>query len=311
MKQIQLFIILFLFGNLTSIAQTVTNLRFEQSGKMIDVYYDLSGKDDESFQIKLYCSLDEGKAWGTSLYYVTGAVGEKIKPGNNKKITWDVIKEKEKLVGEVKFKIEVTPMSGCYSFTITHKVGIIAPVTKTVTYGVVETNLTGSKKCWITQNLGSDRQPTVPTDASEASAGWYWQFNRKQGYISDGTSRSPNTTWISYINENSNWLLANDPCNLLLGNRWRLPTITEWENADATSRWNNYNETFVSALKLHAAGNLNESDGSLYDRGSTGYYWSSSQYSSDYSRHLNIVSSSITLTYNLKAYGFTLRCLRD
>jgi uncharacterized membrane protein len=195
--------------------------------------------------------------------------------------------------------------------SITHTAGSIAPVNKTVNYGTVQTNLTGSNKCWITQNLGADRQATSATDNTEASAGWYWQFNKKQGYKHDGTTRTPNTTWITSINENSDWLPANDPCTLLLGSGWRLPTGTEWQTADANGGWDNYNETFGSVLKLHAAGNLTNSVGSLGSRGVSGNYWSSSQTNSDYGRNLNF-SDGFSGMYNYdKAYGFTARCLRD
>jgi hypothetical protein len=197
------------------------------------------------------------------------------------------------------------------TLNITHTAGAIAPVNKTVNYGTVQSSLTGSTKCWITQNLGSDHQATSATDATEASAGWYWQFNRKQGYKHDGTTRTPNTTWITPLSENSDWLPANDPCTLLLGSGWRLPTGTEWETADATGDWDNYNETFASVLKLHAAGYLINSDGSLNNRGSYGYYWSSSQYNSDYGRGLYFSSGYSGVGSNSKAIGFTTRCLSD
>ena len=59
--------------------------------------------------------------------------------------------------------------------------GTVAPVDKTVTYGTV-TNIPGeTSKCWITSNLGADHQATAVNDATEASAGWYWQFNRHTG----------------------------------------------------------------------------------------------------------------------------------
>ncbi|MBK6346861.1 MAG: hypothetical protein IPF68_13175 [Bacteroidales bacterium] len=125
MKHFQLFLLLLLSGNLVSLAQTVTNLRFEQSAKMIDVYYDLSGKDNESIEVKIYCSQDGGNTWGSSLYHVTGAAGVNIKPGLGKKITWDVLREKDKLVGEIKFKVEANAMSVCRSFTITHSAGSV------------------------------------------------------------------------------------------------------------------------------------------------------------------------------------------
>ncbi|MCX6277714.1 MAG: hypothetical protein NT004_06435 [Bacteroidetes bacterium] len=66
--------------------------------------------------------------------------------------------------------------------TINHTAGELSPVTKTTTYSTV-TGIPGeAAKCWITSNLGSDHQATAVSDATEPSAGWYWQFNRKQGF---------------------------------------------------------------------------------------------------------------------------------
>jgi len=97
---------------------------------------------------------------------------------------------------------------GDSSITINHVAGTVAPVNKTVTYGTV-TNIPGeTSKCWITSNLGAEHQADSVNDATEASAGWYWQFNRKQGYKHDGTTRTPNTTWISSISESSDWTAA-------------------------------------------------------------------------------------------------------
>jgi len=201
---------------------------------------------------------------------------------------------------------------GCpSSLTVTHTAAGVVPVTKTVTYGVVSTNLSGANKCWITQNLGADHQASSATDATEASAGWYWQFNRKQGYKHDGTTRTPNTTWITSINENSDWQSGNDPCRLLLGAGWRIPTKTEWENADATGGWDNYTETYASVLKLHAAGDLENLDGSLFARGFYGTYWSSTQYSSTEGWSLVLASGASNRSMGGKTYGLSVRCLRD
>jgi hypothetical protein len=194
--------------------------------------------------------------------------------------------------------------------SVTHKAGSISPVNKTVNYSTVQTNLTGSNKCWITQNLGSDHQATSATDATEASAGWYWQFNRKQGFKHDGTIRTPNTTWIISNNELSDWLPANDPCTLLLSNGWRLPTETEWEMADSSGDWHNCNETFASVLKLHTSGFIANNNELLYNRGLSGYYWSSSQLTSSYGQHLYFGGFCNT-SYSDKSSGIPVRCLRD
>ncbi|MEI6436591.1 MAG: hypothetical protein WCP32_17325, partial [Bacteroidota bacterium] len=198
----------------------------------------------------------------------------------------------------------------CGSITINHVVGTVAPVTKTVTYGTV-TNIPGEpSKCWITRNLGASQQATAVSDATEASAGWYWQFNRKQGYQYT-TTRTPNTAWITAIDENFDWQPANDPCALELGGGWRLPNYTEWFNVDNIGNWTNWNGPWGSGLKLHAAGYLDYSVGSLYGRGSYGLYWSSTQNSSANGWDLDFGSSYSNMSTNYKAFGFSLRCLRD
>jgi hypothetical protein len=74
------------------------------------------------------------------------------------------------------------------SFDVIHTAGLNgAPVTKTVTYHSVNATISGKAACWLTQNLGADRQATALNDATESSAGWYWQFNRSQGYKHDGS----------------------------------------------------------------------------------------------------------------------------
>lgn len=196
--------------------------------------------------------------------------------------------------------------------TINHIAGNVAPVDKIVTYGTVN-NIPGEpSKCWITSNLGSDHQATAVSDATEASAGWYWQFNKKQGYKHDGTTRTPNTTWINSISENSDWTTVNDPCNLELGSVWRIPTYTEWYNLDITGGWNNWNGPWNSALKLHAAGHLYYNGGSVEYRGSIGDNWSNKQLDATIGRNLHFSSSYCFMgTGNSKADAIALRCIKD
>jgi hypothetical protein len=198
------------------------------------------------------------------------------------------------------------------SLTIQHiSAGGVAPVNKTTTYGIV-TDIPGEPtKCWITSNLGSDHQATAVWDATEPSAGWYWQFNHKQGFKHDGTTRTPNTTWIAQINENTDWQSSNDPCSLELGTKWRLPTITELSNVNISGGWNDWNGAWNSNLKLHAAGYLGNPSGMLFDRGVMGLYWSSSQYNTDNARVLDFYNSFCDTSYDNKSWGFSVRCLRD
>ena len=201
---------------------------------------------------------------------------------------------------------------GISTLTINHLAsGGVAPVDKTVTYGTA-TNIPGElTKCWITRNLGAAQQATVVSDATEASAGWYWQFNRKQGYQYT-TTRIPNTTWIGSIIETSDWVAANDPCAIELGTGWRIPTNTEWTNSNTGGGWTDWNGSFGSALILHAAGSLLYSDGSLLTRGSSGNYWSSTQDNATNGWDLGFNNGTSNMYNNSdKAYGFSARCVRE
>lgn len=202
-------------------------------------------------------------------------------------------------------------LPGCGTLTVYHAAGMVAPVNKTVTYGTVS-NIPGEpSKCWITSNLGADQQATAVYDATEVSAGWYWQFNRKQGYKHDGTTRTPGTTWVTGMDENSDWLTANDPCNLELSGGWRIPTSTEWSNIDASGNWADWNGPWNSGMKLHAAGVIYNNNGFLANRGMYGYYWSGKQNSNIDAFAIHFFNLACYPYENDKAHGFTLRCLKE
>jgi hypothetical protein len=206
--------------------------------------------------------------------------------------------------------------SGCYyspcgkPMTVNHIAGEVAPVSKTVVYNTVNDIPGEPQLCWITQNLGSDRQALTVNDTSEESAGWYWQFNRKQGYKHDGITRTPNTPWITVIDDISDWEQVNDPCNHELGSEWRIPTYSEWINVDNQSEWNNFNDTWNSSLKIHWAGNLG-ADGDRYPPGEYfGCYWSSNE-NSPTTGWMLIIGSSVNISSSGKKYASTLRCVKD
>lgn len=201
------------------------------------------------------------------------------------------------------------PWSCEQSITINHVAGNVTPVCKIVAYGTV-TNIPGeASKCWITSNLGADHQATAVNDATEASAGWYWQFNRMQGYKNDGTNLTPVWT-ITSISENTNWLSVNDPCSAELSNGWRIPTRTEWTNVDAGGGWNNWNGPW-NLLKIHAAVFLSPANGSVGNRGSDGSYYSSTQDGSSNGWDLQFHSSYSGINTYVKAHAFSIRCILE
>lgn len=75
-------------------AQTVSNVTVEQVDKTIYVSYDL----DKQAEISLHLSIDGGKTY-TELHKLSGDVGKNVAEGH-KTIVWDVLAERESLVGD-------------------------------------------------------------------------------------------------------------------------------------------------------------------------------------------------------------------
>ena len=194
---------------------------------------------------------------------------------------------------------------------VNHVAGNVAPVNKSTAYGTVNNVAGETSKCWITSNLGSDHQASGKLDATEASAGWYWQFNRMRGYKHDGITRTPASTWISSIDEFSNWLIENDPCEIEIGDGWRIPTYFELYNVDTEGGWNNIDDTWNSLLKIHAAGRLQASTGALGNRGVDGNLWSNTQGNTTSGHRLQAYSNYCSMNTFAKAFALSIRCIKE
>lgn len=92
------------------------NLASQQIGKITAVEHDnqqivirysiISNNYSDKFNVKVFCSADGGSSWGNPLTSVSGDVGPNISPGMIKEITWDVLAERNQLVGNrIKFKV--------------------------------------------------------------------------------------------------------------------------------------------------------------------------------------------------------------
>ena len=195
------------------------------------------------------------------------------------------------------------------AITVYHVKGLNgAPVDKKVTYQSVSSDISGKMACWLTRNLGADQQPVDFNDYSEPSKGWYWQFNRSQGYKHDGTTRIPSTYPSTSPTAPDGWIPENDPCSLLLGGGWRIPTKDEWDNAITKGGWTSSSIAFNSDLRLQNKSGCLLNSGSTYGFGSQGYYWSSTK-SSSYGYNLNIYGGAPKIESSSLAYGFSVRCI--
>lgn len=198
--------------------------------------------------------------------------------------------------------------------------------TWTTVVGPTDVYNPATSKIWMDRNLGASQVATSSTDAAAYGDLYQW------GRATDGhESRTSGTTatlatsdtpghgnfittgsspwdWRSPQNDNL-WQGVsgtNNPCP----SGYRLPTEAEW-NAERTS-WssNNAAGAFTSPLKLPVAGNRFNSDGSLSNVGSYGSYWSSTVFGT-YSRFLHFTSSNADMLSSRRAYGFSVRCLKD
>jgi len=79
---------LFYSGIIAAQDFSVRNVRFEQRGEGIVVHYDLIGDRNRKYKISLSLSDDFGKTFRIIPQTVVGGIGNNVRPGRNKQITW-------------------------------------------------------------------------------------------------------------------------------------------------------------------------------------------------------------------------------
>jgi uncharacterized protein (TIGR02145 family) len=192
---------------------------------------------------------------------------------------------------------------------------------------VVEVLNPATGKTWMDRNLGASRVATSSTDA--AAYGDLYQWGRsadghqcRNSYTTTRLSSSNNPghsdlivppssppwDWRSPQNNNL-WQGVNginNPCPA----GYRLPTDSEL--AAELQSWSSSNSdgAFASPLRLSMAGGRYDSRGSLLFVGTFGQYWSSAVSGTD-SRYLTFISSDASMLTNTRAYGFSVRCIKD
>ena len=178
---------------------------------------------------------------------------------------------------------------------------------------------------WMDRNLGAIQVAVSSTDAD--SYGDLYQWGRLKDGHQCRTSNTSSTNsadnvpghgdfifetvapkdWRSPQNTNL-WQGVsgiNNPCP----GGYRLPTETELDDEHDTWGTDNAAGAFGSVLKLPMAGIRLFSDGSLSSVGTDGLYWSSTV-NGTFASNLNFKNTAY-MNINNRAYGFSVRCLKD
>lgn len=179
---------------------------------------------------------------------------------------------------------------GCVTFTYQGN---------TVTYTTVRG---ADRNIWLQQNLGTPAVATSSTDENSFGDLFQWgrwddghQLRTSSTVLSPAANNpsgigagNPNffTSGPAWWNGNiltDEWTAATpaaatstkgcDPCKAL-GNGWRLPTQTEWEEIAVKEVITSPGKAYDSNLKLTVGGNRDTSGNANY-KGQRGYYWSS------------------------------------
>ncbi|MDP2091015.1 MAG: FISUMP domain-containing protein [Candidatus Gracilibacteria bacterium] len=207
------------------------------------------------------------------------------------------------------------------------------------TTGLTEITLTNGQT-WSCMNLGATTVwdgSTQPTNCGGSSTncnsltwlGSYYQWGRNDTGWTNGQSGSPyNYGWeaqndTKWGGSTSDTTASDGAGTTAIGRQgpcpsgWHVPSVKDWQLAcnnilsTTCSNGMSYNSLIASKLRLPFAGNRYSSNGKYYDQSTNAGYWSSTP-NSIYAYYLRFNTSLISPAYsNYRAYGFSVRCLKN
>jgi len=302
-----------------NIKNTWSNVVVSKNGTLLTMY--LNSKKLNEFQV------EENIDYGTVRSFLIGADDDSYSDGQGDIHWFNGLIDDLRIYSRALNESEIKTL---YSLGSVDTNGTI--IWKGKTYKTVTSPYTG--KVWLDRNLGASE---VCTDLNDSACyGDYYQWGRNK----DGHQESNSTTTITLATDinatdaNSSFILApNSPYDWTTADSngslrsavwsktdgssicpigYRVPTMAELraETVSASTPVNNNADAFNNFLKLPSAGNRNRNDGSLNHQGSYGFVWSSDINGSQ-SRALGFGPSNADTDYGLRAYGNSVRCLRD
>lgn len=178
---------------------------------------------------------------------------------------------------------------------------------KNVEHGYVDLGLP-SGRLWATCNIGANN----PTDCGD-----YFAWGATKPYnLKDCNTNYYEKTEASKLAEMDD---AHDAAKVLWGDEWHMPNLTDFaELIDFCDYHAEEIDGFLCGIyssKVNDNKLIIPTSGYVYGdslniRGSFGYYWSRSRYSSMYALSLGIGSSSLGISTYDRHFGFSVRPVR-
>jgi uncharacterized protein (TIGR02145 family) len=186
-------------------------------------------------------------------------------------------------------------------------------------------------KVFMCYNLGAANTSADPFTPSWEINGGYWQWGRAAEATTGPTGPGAGdanegaiTGWNTTNAADGSWTdaskTANDPCP----SGFRVPTKAHWDGVKANNTLTNVGSNWTAGptnystgkkiggeLMLPATGNRDFFTGSLGGRGSSGYYWSSTQSASTKGWDLDFETSNTNSDSNFRTNGFPVRCIAE
>jgi uncharacterized protein (TIGR02145 family) len=185
-------------------------------------------------------------------------------------------------------------------------------------------------KEFMCYNLGAANTSADPFTPSWEINGGYWQWGRPTEAAAGPTGPGTGDTnegaisgWNNTNAANGSWddgsKTANDPCPT----GYRVPTTAQWDGVLAQNTKTNVGTFSKSAtnygagkkfgdnLMLPAAGFRDNVNGTLVVRGSTGYYFSSTELSTNFAFHLYFDGGGAYKNGNYRSNGLSVRCIAE